>query len=1213
VLRVEERVPDEAGREVLAPREYSYDQRGNVVSARVPNAASDRLVATTYAYDASGYLVGVTEPGGIETTYATDASGLVTARSGPHPLARWEYRYDAFGQLRRKLLKATESVPEAKWEYAYRLGEATVQETDPLGYVTERTFNASHQLLREVKSDRGAGRSSSNTLEAEFTYDGPYLTAQETREGSGWVARTERPRIDDRGRVLEETESWRAGTRSYSYQTETGWSGRVADVTETWDTAAPVQVRRSTIELDSLGNTLSREQGGITDLWTFDAAGAPVEARPNGRPETAYELVGGVLAKQVFDPRGVDPEETLYGYFPSGRLRVVVDPSGRRREATWNDRGLLETVSFGRNDDFDVTAYGYDRGGQLETVSRGGAPAWSYANGPRGELLSVTQPGGLGEFTYRYDARNQLASIDPPPGGSARQTFQYDYLGRLVDRTRGAGSDLARWQSDWSEGESTTIDPNSDATTTLLDSRGRVAHQHFSAGGQSTVDLVEASYDYDGLDQALRVGELRSGGGSATVAYGYDARSRLESIARGTDMVSYGYTPSGQRWYVRSPAGQVTYTYDQKDRLLTVTGPDGDATTFGWERGGERIVSIADETRLRECREHDRRGRLIRVSNLPVAGTSCDPEEPATPYARFDYSYDDRNNRLTELYTDERVSGELTTYAYDAADRLVGVQYPGGETVLYGLGGDGSRACEKRLGAYAGPFAPTACADAEGALDHLEYAFDGRGGLRQVENRVTGELTRYATDAAGRVRSEARGSETRSYEWDPAGRLLQVSIAPTVAGGGGAPSTSRYTYDHAGRRISKQGPSGDVEYLWGAGELIEERLPSRTVLYQHGAGMTVAAAGERLMHDALGSTVGRVGASTMVVHRYDAWGSIRSGNAPAAEEPSVAYAGQHWDPDAGLSYAQQRWYDPRTGRFLSEDRVFGELSNPTSLHAFGYANGNPLRYTDSLGLMGIEDLKPIVPAIDSCHAGPNPTKCEEKEVDTAKNMQEVGRQLQRYDPTPYKPPPPPDPSPGVGSWLLKNVWKPIAVAVGLEAAEKVADEVATPKTPEEWKKKFLEEQRRLVGPDPMERKEAPGQGPPDPVSLPGADRDNGKVITDRTTGQPMVAPAPDTHRPSGTVGDGSQAEEHPRYATYIPPPRTLPGFPDAERARPKTPVQGGGKLRARWKDKDGNIYEWDYQEGAVEKYDPRGRHQGEFDPNSGEQTKPPNVKRRVKP
>jgi Cytotoxic len=55
----------------------------------------------------------------------------------------------------------------------------------------------------------------------------------------------------------------------------------------------------------------------------------------------------------------------------------------------------------------------------------------------------------------------------------------------------------------------------------------------------------------------------------------------------------------------------------------------------------------------------------------------------------------------------------------------------------------------------------------------------------------------------------------------------------------------------------------------------------------------------------------------------------------------------------------------------------------------------------------------------------------------------------------------------------------------------------------------------------------------------------------------------------------------------VPAPKELEAFPDAERAKPKTPVQGGGGLRQRWKDSDGNIYEWDRQHGTVEKYNKR--------------------------
>ncbi|PSS59020.1 colicin E3/pyocin S6 family cytotoxin [Pseudomonas sp. BBP2017] len=75
--------------------------------------------------------------------------------------------------------------------------------------------------------------------------------------------------------------------------------------------------------------------------------------------------------------------------------------------------------------------------------------------------------------------------------------------------------------------------------------------------------------------------------------------------------------------------------------------------------------------------------------------------------------------------------------------------------------------------------------------------------------------------------------------------------------------------------------------------------------------------------------------------------------------------------------------------------------------------------------------------------------------------------------------------------------------------------------------------------------------------------------------------------------------------SYHPAPKGLTAFPDAVRDSPKSSVQGGGKKRSRWKDRKGKIYEWDSQHGAVEIYDKQGNHLGEFDPDTGEMTKPP--------
>ncbi|WP_434674073.1 S-type pyocin domain-containing protein [Pseudomonas sp. R1-15] len=81
---------------------------------------------------------------------------------------------------------------------------------------------------------------------------------------------------------------------------------------------------------------------------------------------------------------------------------------------------------------------------------------------------------------------------------------------------------------------------------------------------------------------------------------------------------------------------------------------------------------------------------------------------------------------------------------------------------------------------------------------------------------------------------------------------------------------------------------------------------------------------------------------------------------------------------------------------------------------------------------------------------------------------------------------------------------------------------------------------------------------------------------------------------------------------YVTKPDLLPAFPSAKWAPPKTRMKGGG-LRPRWRDKDKFIYEWDFQHGAVEKYNKRGKHLGEFDHVTGAQKKPANPERWIEP
>ena len=93
-----------------------------------------------------------------------------------------------------------------------------------------------------------------------------------------------------------------------------------------------------------------------------------------------------------------------------------------------------------------------------------------------------------------------------------------------------------------------------------------------------------------------------------------------------------------------------------------------------------------------------------------------------------------------------------------------------------------------------------------------------------------------------------------------------------------------------------------------------------------------------------------------------------------------------------------------------------------------------------------------------------------------------------------------------------------------------------------------------------------------------------------------IAGGDDPIKPKAQSNGGG--DPYSNSLAYIPPPKDgLPGFPGAERDKPK-----GG--RPRWKLPNGDIGEWDGQHGEVEVYNPRGKHKDVWD-KDGQKIKPP--------
>lgn len=112
--------------------------------------------------------------------------------------------------------------------------------------------------------------------------------------------------------------------------------------------------------------------------------------------------------------------------------------------------------------------------------------------------------------------------------------------------------------------------------------------------------------------------------------------------------------------------------------------------------------------------------------------------------------------------------------------------------------------------------------------------------------------------------------------------------------------------------------------------------------------MPASAQTVRYIHtDALGTPVAKTDANRNVIERneYEPFGAQLAG--PNDDGPG--YTGHVQDAVTGLTYMQQRYYDPTIGRFLSVDPVTADGNGGGNFNRYWYANNNPYRFTDPDG------------------------------------------------------------------------------------------------------------------------------------------------------------------------------------------------------------------------------------------------------------------------
>ena len=180
--------------------------------------------------------------------------------------------------------------------------------------------------------------------------------------------------------------------------------------------------------------------------------------------------------------------------------------------------------------------------------------------------------------------------------------------------------------------------------------------------------------------------------------------------------------------------------------------------------------------------------------------------------------------------------------------------------------------------------------------------------------------------------------------------VFQVTIALPGAG-----RTISFKYDPFGRRIENVSPSGTTIYVYDGDNIIEELNAEGSLgeRYTYGPGTDEPLMGHRQPKvfyyeaDGLGSVTSLTDPTGAVAatYTYDSFGFMTASTGSATNW--FRYTGRQFDSTGGLYYYRARYYDPMSGRFLSEDPI----SFQGGINFYRYAVNNPIIFRDPSGLL----------------------------------------------------------------------------------------------------------------------------------------------------------------------------------------------------------------------------------------------------------------------
>lgn len=721
---------------------------------------------------------------------------------------------------------------------------------------------------------------------------------------------------------------------------------------------------RTEWEYDDRGNLIvERDALGNETRWTYD---------PRGNATVRTDAAGGVW-RQERDDRGMvvratNPlgEVTRYQHDRRGNLVTVEDPKGRRTTFLYTPSGELNEVI---GPEGAPTKMELDpRGLPIAHVDPLGGETRIHRDAC-GRAVKVERPDGL-VLQMAHDAEGNLVEYVDALGNVTR--LRYGGLNKLIERTDPIGG-VVRLERDTEEDIVGVVNEAGERYELKRDLAGRVVEERGFDGR-----LLQRTYDRRGrVDETVDAHEKRT-------RFEHDALGRVvrqivprkpvlgDPLPKG-EPCDYGYDALGHLVHAKNDACEVTFVRDALSRVVEERSmAPGDAAPVvvasRFDAAGDRVgrrTSLGHEAGY----DFDRNGDLVGVTFGATASFGAFEAEALTSGAtvrapwKAAVTRDALGNEVERRLPggvvsrwDRRAMGRpeaqevalagappaMLGYRWRSAEQLAGLIDTQEGPTWFEHDARGHLVSAKRPDGSVQHRAPDAVGNVYRSADRSDRAYAKGGGLEEVHG------VRYVRDPDGQlVERVLPDGRTWKYAWDLAGQLVAVTRPDG--------QVVELGYDALGRRVSKTFAGKTTRFVWDGNDLVHEvrsEAPPVTWVFEPDtfAPLAKEEGGERFA-----VVTDHLGAPRMLANeagelawkaQLDVYGVAR----PDVMETACPWRwpGQYEDEETGLFYNRFRYYDPVSGRYISQDpiRLRGGLG------LFQYVT-DPLVGIDPLGLAGL--------------------------------------------------------------------------------------------------------------------------------------------------------------------------------------------------------------------------------------------------------------------